>query len=117
MTALRKHRQITRVPRQRCRGSLIGHRQPILFAVLLLAPSPAHGISVANDWTPRTVHHHLICPGPYFCGRISGIGEGDYIEIEGELCASRNERGQRARSPYDAALDRPCRFRRRRMTG
>jgi hypothetical protein len=55
------------------------------FAVLLLATVAGTWDLATNEWTPRTDWHHIICPGPYFCGMVRGMRRGDYLEVEGEL--------------------------------
>jgi hypothetical protein len=55
------------------------------FAVLLLATVSGVWDLGSNDWKPRTDWHRVICPGPFFCGMVCGMKQGDYLEIEGEL--------------------------------
>ena len=75
-----------------------GHIQTDSFAVLSLATVAGTWDISTNEWTPRTDWHRIICPGPYLCGMVRGMGRGDYLEVEGEL------RGQG--SPKRGSLDR-----------
>ena len=91
------------------------------FAVLLLATVSGVWDLSANEWTPRTDWHRIVCPGPFFCGMVRGMRRGDYLEIEGELRAQQQERtvvvsGERSSVKHDsyavhatriARLDRP----------
>lgn len=63
------------------------------YAVLLLATVSGIWDLSANEWTPRTDWHRVICPGPWFCGFTRGMRRGEYLEIEGELRAQEQERG------------------------
>lgn len=62
------------------------------FAVLLLATVSGIWDLSANEWTPRTDWHRVVCPGPFFCGMVRGMRRGDYLEIEGELRAQQQDR-------------------------
>jgi hypothetical protein len=75
------------------------------YGVLSLCIDSGSWNEVENVWTPQTVHHHLICIGPYFCGQTRGLEQGDHIEIDGELCAS--ETGSHVRVLRICRLDRP----------
>jgi hypothetical protein len=55
------------------------------YAVLFLATVSGTWDLSSNKWAPRTDWHHIICPGPFFCGMVRGMRRGDYLEIEGEL--------------------------------
>jgi hypothetical protein len=63
------------------------------YAVLLLATVSGIWYLSANEWTPRTDWHRVICPGPWFCGFTRGMRRGEYLEIEGELRAREQEHG------------------------
>lgn len=62
------------------------------YAVLLLATMSGTWDVAANEWKPRTDWHRIICPGPFFCGFTRGMRRGDYLEVEGELRASEQDR-------------------------
>lgn len=62
------------------------------FAVLLLATVAGIWDLSTNKWTPRTVWHRIVCPGPYFCGLVRDMRRGDYLEVEGELRAQEQDR-------------------------
>jgi hypothetical protein len=55
------------------------------FSVLFLATMSGTWDVATNEWTPRTIFHRIVCPGPFFCGLTRGLRRGDYVEIEGEL--------------------------------
>jgi hypothetical protein len=94
------------------------------FAVLLLATVSGVWDLSANEWTPRTDWHRIVCPGPFFCGMVRGMRRGDYLEIEGGLRAQQQERtvvvaGESSSVKHDsyavhatriARLDRPDAF-------
>ena len=62
------------------------------FAVLFLATMSGFWDIATNEWTPRTVSHRVVCPGPWFCGFTCGMRHGDYVEVEGELYVHDDER-------------------------
>jgi hypothetical protein len=68
------------------------HIQADSFAVLLLATVSGVWDLGANEWTPRTDWHRIVCPGPFFCGMLRGMKRGDYLEVEGELRLGLHER-------------------------
>ena len=55
------------------------------FAVLFLATVSGTWDIATNEWTPRTISHRIVCPGPWFCGFTRGMRRGEYVEVEGEL--------------------------------
>ena len=62
------------------------------FAVLTLCIVSGTWKKAANEWSPWTDWHRIVCPGAYFCGFTRGMKRGDYIEVEGELHISRYDR-------------------------
>ena len=38
-----------------------------------------------NEWLSNTGWFRIICSGPYFCGFLRGMTQGNYIEVEGYL--------------------------------
>ncbi|HEU5400110.1 MAG TPA: hypothetical protein VFU86_02060 [Terriglobales bacterium] len=62
------------------------------YAVLTLCIESGAWKKAANEWRPRTAWFRIICPGPYFCGFIRGMKQGDYVEVEGQLHVSQHDR-------------------------
>ena len=62
------------------------------FAVLLLATESGTWDVATNEWKSRLDWHHVICPGPRFCGFTRGMRRGEYLEIQGELRAHEQKR-------------------------
>jgi len=58
------------------------------YGVLVVCTDPDSWNPAENVSTSQTVHHRLICIGPYLRGETQGLKRGDHIEIEGEICAS-----------------------------
>ncbi len=80
------------------------HIQRDSYAVLTLSIESGTWKKAANEWIPQTARHTVICPGPFFCGFMRGMQQGEYVEIVGELRSTLLEEGTTLRNSLHAYL-------------